>query len=153
MLVSNDHSSEVVQRDESTIRLQLQLQQALHECAEFELQVLNSRDHALGQAAEIGALRFRIVKQAATYEQRLNDQSTHITNHLAHISRLESAHAEANQRANVLEAQRQELIALRSSVLEAQRQELIALRSSTTWKIGRFFMLPVRVLKRLTRRS
>ncbi|MFZ9421395.1 MAG: hypothetical protein ACO29D_03230 [Ilumatobacteraceae bacterium] len=136
--MSNDRSSEVVQRDESIFRLQLQLQQALHKCAEFELQVLNSRDHALGQAAEIGALRFRIVKQAATYEQRLNDQSTHITNHLAHISRLESAHAEANQRANVL---------------EAQRQELIALRSSTTWKIGRFFMLPVRVLKRLTRRS
>jgi len=139
----------VVQRDESIFRLQLQLQQALHKCAEFELQVLNSRDHALGQAAEIGALRFRIVKQAATYEQRLNDQSTHITNHLAHISRLESAHAEANQRANALSAEANQ----RAKVLEAQRQELIALRSSTTWKIGRFFMLPVRVLKRLTRRS
>ena len=111
--------------------------------------MLNSRDHALGQAAEIGALRFRIVKQAATYEQRLNDQSTHITNHLAHISRLESAHAEANQRANALSAEANQ----RAKVLEAQRQELIALRSSTTWKIGRFFMLPVRVLKRLTRRS
>ncbi len=147
--MSNDRSSEVVQRDESVVRLQLQLQQALHKCAEFELQVLNSRDHALGQAAEIGALRFRIVKQAATYEQRLNDQSTHITNHLAHISRLESAHAEANQRANALSAEANQ----RAKVLEAQRQELIALRSSTTWKIGRFFMLPVRVLKRLTRRS
>ena len=167
----------MVQRDESTVRLQLQLQQAQHKCAEFErqvlnsrdhalgqaaeierqaveterqaaeterqaaeieLQVLNSRDHALGQAAEIGALRFRIGKQAATFEQRLQDLSIHIANHLAHISRLESAHMEANQRANVL---------------EVQRQELLALRSSTTWKIGRFIMLPVRMLKRLTHRG
>ncbi len=136
--MSNYLSSKVVQRDESTVRLQLQLQQAQHKCAEFERQVLNSRDHALGQAAEIGALRFRIGKQAATFEQRLQDSSIHIANHLAHISRLESAHMEANQRANVL---------------EVQRQELLALRSSTTWKIGRFIMLPVRMLKRLTHRG
>ena len=121
----------MVQRDESTIRLQLQLQQALHECAEFELQVLNSRDHALGQAAEIGALHFQLERHV-----------TDIRNHLAHISRLETA---------LLEAGRS--VAAQLTMLESSRREVNALRSSTTWKIGRFFMLPVRVLKRLTRRS
>lgn len=129
--MSNDRSSEVVQRDESIFRLQLQLQQALHKCAEFELQVLNSRDHALGQAAEIGALHFQL-------ERHITD----IRNHLAHISRLETALLEAGQ--SVVE---------QVNMLESSRREVNALRSSTTWKIGRFFMLPVRVLKRLTRRS
>ena len=109
------------------VRLQLQLQHALHRCAELELQVLNSRDYALGQAAEIGGLRLQI-------EHHVTDDK----NHRAHIARLESALAEANKRA---------------STLETNRRELVALRSSTTWKIGHSFMLPIRLLKRLTRRS
>jgi len=125
--VSVDRISESVQRDESVVRLQLQLQHALHRCAELELQVLNSRDYALGQATEIGGLRLQI-------EHHVTDDK----NHRAHIARLESALAEANKRANTL---------------ETNRRELIALRSSTTWKIGHSFMLPIRLLKRLTRRS
>jgi len=125
--VSVDLISESVQRDESVARLQLQLQHALHKCAELELQVLNSRDHALGQAAEIGGLRLRI-------EHHVTDDK----NHRAHIARLESALAEANRRANAL---------------ETHRRELVALRSSTTWKIGHSFMLPIRLLKRITHRS
>lgn len=125
--MSSDRISESVQRDESVVRLQLQLQHALHRCAELELQVLNSRDYALGQATEIGGLRLQI-------EHHVTDDK----NHRAHIARLESALAEANKRANTL---------------ETNRRELIALRSSTTWKIGHSFMLPIRLLKRLTRRS
>lgn len=125
--MSSDRISESVQRDESVIRLQLQLQHALHRCAELELQVLNSRDYALGQAAEIGGQRLRI-------EHHVTDDK----NHRAHIARLESALAEASKRANTL---------------ETHRRELVALRSSTTWKIGHSFMLPIRLLKRLTRRS
>jgi hypothetical protein len=125
--VSSDRISESVQRDESIVRLQLQLQHVLHRCAELELQVLNSRDHALGQAAEIGGLRLRI-------EHHVTDDK----NHRAHIARLESALADASKRA---------------ITLEAHRCELVALRASTTWKIGHSFMLPIRLLKRLARRS
>ena len=58
--MSSDRIGESVQQDESMVRLQLQLQQVLHSCAELELQVLNSRDHAIGTAAKIGELRARI---------------------------------------------------------------------------------------------
>ena len=58
--MSSDLISESVQRDETVVRLQLQLQQVIHSCAERELQVLNSRDHAIGTAALIGELRARI---------------------------------------------------------------------------------------------
>ena len=124
--MNNDRIGESVQRDESIVRLQLQLQQALHKCAELELQVLNSRDHALGQAAELGGLRFKM-------ERFVTDDK----NHRAHIARLESALAEASKR--VL-------------AMETKRRELEALRSSTTWKVGRAFMLPIRLLKLLTHR-
>lgn len=36
--------------------------------------------------------------------------------------------------------------------LAALRHELAAVRSSTTWKLGRFLMLPIRILRRLGRR-
>jgi len=119
--------SESIQHAEVVARLQLQLQQVLQRCAELELQMLNSRDFALGQAAKFGVMRMRI--------DRL---STDNTNHLAHIQRLERALAEANTRAQAA---------------ERNRQELMMLHGSTTWKIGRLVMLPFRLSKRLTRRS
>jgi hypothetical protein len=36
--------------------------------------------------------------------------------------------------------------------LAALRHELAAVRSSTTWKLGRFLMLPIRILRRLGQR-
>ena len=36
--------------------------------------------------------------------------------------------------------------------LAALRHELTAVRSSTTWKLGRFLMLPIRILRRLGQR-
>jgi len=100
--------------------------------------MLNSRDFALGQAAEIGELRFRLTRQANLYDQQIADERVHISNHMAHIRRLEDALAE---------------ISLRAQALEVYRQEVNQLRSSTTWKIGRFVMLPIRFLKRFVRRS
>jgi hypothetical protein len=93
--------------------------------------MLNSRDFALGQAAEIGGLRMRL-------EQLTTDNS----NHRSHIERLENALSEASQ-----------VVALNVRLLERSRDESVILRSSTTWKIGRFVMLPVRFLKRFARRS
>ena len=89
--MSSDRISESLQRDESIVRLQLQLQHALHRCAELELQVLNSRDHALIQAAELGGLKFKM-------ERFIIDDK----NHRAHIARLESALAEATSESTLL---------------------------------------------------
>jgi hypothetical protein len=97
----------------------------------LELQMLNSRDFALGQAAEIGGLRMRL--------EQLNIDNS---NHRAHIMRLENALSEASQ-----------VVALNVRLLERSRDESFILRSSTTWKIGRFVMLPIRFLKRFVHRS
>ena len=123
--------SDSVHHDDAVVRLQLQLQHVLQRCAELELQMLNSRDFALGQAAEIGGLRMRL-------EQLTTDNS----NHRAHIERLENALSEASQ-----------VVALNVRLLERSRDESVILRSSTTWKIGRFVMLPIRFLKRFAHRN
>ena len=123
--------SDSVHHDDAVVRLHLQLQHVLQRCAELELQMLNSRDFALGQAAEIGGLRMRL-------EQLTTDNS----NHRAHIERLENALSEASQ-----------VVALNARLLERSRDESFILRSSTTWKIGRFVMLPIRFLKSFARRS
>jgi hypothetical protein len=70
--------------------------------AALELEILNGRDHAIGQTAELATVRH-------------------------------------------------ELATVRHG-LAAVRRELLAVRSSTTWKIGRCFMLPIRVLRRIGRR-
>jgi len=110
--------------------------------ASFELEVLNSRDHAVGQAAHIGELRYRLLKQAAGYEMRLQQaaqhQLIHDKNHRDHIARLEAALAESSRTA---------------AQTEALRRELTATRNSTTWKLGRVLMFPVRAVKRLLRRG
>jgi hypothetical protein len=123
--------SDSLHHDDAVVRLQLQLQHVLQRCAELELQMLNSRDFALGQAAEIGGLRMRL-------EQLTTDNS----NHRAHIERLENALSEASQ-----------VVALNVRLLERSRDESVILRSSTTWKIGRFVMLPIRFLKRFAHRN
>ena len=138
MFMTSNRLSDSVHHDDAVDRLQLQLQHVVQKCAELELQMLNSRDFALGQAAEIGGLRFRLTRQANLYEQQIADERVHISNHMAHIRRLEDALAETSSRAQAL---------------EVSRHEVNQLRSSTTWKIGQFVMLPVRLIKRLTRRS
>lgn len=104
----------------------------------LELEVLNSRDHALGRAAEIGEWRYRLIRQAAVYEQRLRDRESHEANHKAHIARLETALQAAGR------AMQQNF-----SGAGELRRELDALRNSTTWRLGRMLMLPIRILRRV----
>jgi len=147
--VSDENLLEHTRRETAELRLknelliaQERLRQALEQRAAFELEVLNSRDHAIGRAAEIGELRYRLVKQAALYEHRRTldqaDFAVHDANHRAHIARLEAAVAEVGRRAS------------RAETLE---REIAALRSSSTWRLGRLLMSPVRAVKRLLRRA
>ena len=106
----------------------------------LELEVLNSRDHAVGRAAEIGEWRYRLIRQAAVYEQRLRDRESHEANHLAHIARLEAALQGASQ------------VQKKFSGVGDLRRELDALRGSTTWRLGRLLMLPIRILRLVVRR-
>ena len=119
-------------------RLSNELRLAHQRQTVLELEVLNSRDHALGRAAEIGEWRYRLIRQAAVYEQRLRDRETHEANHKAHIARLETALQAADR------AMQQNF-----SGAGELRRELNALQASTTWRVGRFLMLPIRTLRRV----
>jgi hypothetical protein len=133
-------------REATVIRLTNELRLTNERLAALELEVLNSRDHAIGRATEVGELRHRLLAQAAMYERRLCEarqaHATHDTNHRAHIARLEEA-----------------LVTASAATRDAQRSaasthaELTRTKASFTWKLGRTMMWPVRVLKRLVRRA
>jgi hypothetical protein len=99
---------------------------------ELEMQLLHSRDFAIGAIAEAGESRVRLVD----LDRRLVAAETHAANHVAHIARLEEALHHALRERDVA----------RSRAGEAAR-----MRSSATWRIGRLVMLPVRVLRRIAR--
>lgn len=142
MPVSDESLVEAVRRDAIELRLKTELRVVRAERAAMELEVLNSRDFAVGQAVQIGELRFRLLRQAVTYEQRIgqieSNHRAHDGNHRQHIARLEAALAEATSAA----AQADRL-----------RRELVDLRASATWRLGRFLLLPIRAMKRLLRRG
>lgn len=140
--MSDNVLDDIARREAEITRLTQELRRALEQRSSYELEVLNSRDHAIAQAAQIGELRHRLVKQAAVLEHRRNEFLIHTENRLAHIARLEAALAEASRAVTKFAA-----------FAEDQRRELVAARASTTWKIGRVVMFPVRVLKRLLRRG
>ena len=106
LFVSNQEKIEAAEFDPEKLRLVNELRFAKARLAALELEILNGRDHAIGQTAELATVRHEL--------------------------------------ATVRHALRQETAAV--------RQELAAVRSSTTWKIGRCFMLPIRVLRRIGRR-
>ena len=132
----NEPASKQLSHDELSLINQLRL--AHQRQTVLELEVLNSRDHALGRAAEIGEWRYRLIRQAAVYEQWLHDQGTDEANHKAHITRLESTLQAAGR------AMQQNF-----SGAGELRRELDALRNSTTWRLGRMLMLPIRSLRRV----
>jgi len=113
LFVSNQENDEAAEFDPEKLRLISELRFAKARLAALELEILNGRDHAIGQTAELATVRHEL----ATVRHEL---------------------------ATVRHALRQETAAV--------RQELAAVRSSTTWKIGRCFMLPIRVLRRIGRR-
>ena len=130
-------SPETLQSD-----LALELEQLKHELQiaegkimQLELALLQSRDFAIGAAAEAGeapAYRARYVES----ERKLGDANEHIKSHLAHIARLEQALADLLK----FEKTNKEL-----------RTQIEILHNSATWRIGRKVMLPIRIIKRIVK--
>jgi hypothetical protein len=130
-------SPETLQSD-----LALELEQLKHELQiaegkimQLELALLQSRDFAIGAAAEAGeapAYRARYVES----ERKLGDANEHIKSHLAHIARLEQALADLLK----FEKTNKEL-----------RIQIESIHNSATWRIGRKVMLPIRIIKRIVK--
>lgn len=130
-------SPETLQSD-----LALELEQLKHELQiaegkimQLELALLQSRDFAIGAAAEAGeapAYRARYVES----ERKLGDANEHIKSHLAHIARLEQVLADSLK----FEKTNKDL-----------RIQIETLHNSATWRIGRKVMLPIRIIKRIVK--
>ena len=99
---------------------------------QLELSLLQSRDFSIGAAAEVGELR--VVR--SQLKDQLKDANIHIKSHLAHIKRLEEAMVELNRA---------------STLNRARSAELDRVYNSASWKIGRFVMIPVRILRKITK--
>ncbi len=122
--------------------LALELEQLKHELQiaegkimQLELALLQSRDFAIGAAAEAGeapAYRARYVES----ERKLGDANEHIKSHLAHIARLEQALAD------LLKFEK---------INKDLRTQIETLHNSATWRIGRKVMLPIRIIKRIVK--
>ncbi len=128
--MSDDALLDAAVRDATELRLTTALRAALEQRAAFELEVLNARDHAAAQAAMIGELRHQL-RFAREWE-------IHDKNHREHIARLETALRETSKLANQA---------------DGLRQQIASMRSSSTWKVGRLVLRPLRVLKRMMRRG
>ena len=113
-----------------SVRSKLQI--AEQKIMQLELSLLQSRDFSIGAAAEVGELR---VVQSQLKDQ-LKDANIHIKNHLTHIKRLEEAMVELNRA---------------STLNRARSAELDRVYNSASWKIGRFVMIPVRILRKITK--
>lgn len=130
-------SPETLQSD-----LAIELEQLKHELQiaegkimQLELALLQSRDFAIGAAAEAGeapAYRARYVES----ERKLGDANEHIKSHLAHIARLEQALAD------LLKFEK---------INKDLRIQIETLHNSATWRIGRKVMLPIRIIKRIVK--
>lgn len=129
-ILMQDLLSEVV-----TLRHKLQL--AEEKIMQLELALLQSRDFAIGSAAEAGEARADIGKlQVARTEtqSKLIAATIHIENHLNHIQRLETALSSLQRACEV-------------NISRSRQLDLVL--ASATWRIGRIFMLPIRILRRI----
>ena len=111
------------------------LQNAEGKIMQLELALLQSRDFAIGAAAEAGeapAYRAMYVES----QKQLGDANAHIASHVAHIQRLESALSDA--------------LRMESANKNLHRQ-INELKTSATWRIGRVVLTPLRVIKRIIR--
>lgn len=107
------------------------LQAAEQKIMQLELSLLQSRDFSIGTAAEMGEMRVG----HNTIIEKLKDANIHIKSHLAHIKRLEEAMVELNRA---------------SALHRARSAELDRVYNSTSWKIGRFIMIPIRILRKIS---
>lgn len=122
--------------------LALELEQLKHELQiaegkimQLELALLQSRDFAIGAAAEASEAPI-IRAMYVESERKLGDANEHIKSHLAHIARLEQALADSLK----FEKTNKEL-----------RTQIETLHNSATWRIGRKVMLPIRIIKRIVK--
>ena len=106
------------------------LQTAEQRIMQLELSLLQSRDFSIGTAAEVGEMR--VVR--SQLKDQLKDANIHIKSHLAHIKRLEEAMVELNRV---------------SALHRARIAELDRVYNSASWKIGRFVLIPVRILRKI----
>ena len=106
------------------------LQTAEQRIMQLELSLLQSRDFSIGAAAEVGEMR--VVR--SQLKDQLKDANIHIKNHSAHIKRLEEAMIELNRA---------------STLNRARSAELDRVYNSASWKIGRFVLIPVRILRKI----
>ena len=113
-----------------SVRSKLQI--AEQRIMQLELSLLQSRDFSIGAAAEVGELR--VVR--SQLKDQLKDANIHIKSHLVHIKRLEEAMVELNRA---------------STLNRARSAELDRVYNSASWKIGRFVMIPVRILRKITK--
>ena len=130
-------SPETLQSD-----LALELEQIRHELQiaegkimQLELALLQSRDFAIGAAAEASEAPI-IRSMYVESERKLGDANEHIKSHLAHIARLEQALADLLK----FEKTNKDL-----------RTQIETLHNSATWRIGRKVMLPIRIIKRIVK--
>jgi hypothetical protein len=130
-------SPETLQSD-----LALELEQLKHDLQvaegkimQLELALLQSRDFAIGAAAEASETPI-IRAMYVESERRLGDANEHIKSHLAHIARLEHALAD------LLKFEK---------INKDLRTQIETLHNSATWRIGRKVMLPIRIIKRIVK--
>ena len=120
-------------------KLRIQLHNAEEKVMLLELALMQSRDFAIGSAAQAGeatANLQNILSKWDHVQDLLKDANTHIENHEKHIERLEATLGEVVQA---------------NEVHRAKSKQLDLVYESASWKIGRFFMLPIRILKRIVR--
>ncbi len=132
--------------EEMSSSLASELEQVCHELQlaegkvmQLELALLQSRDFAIGAAAEaseIPIIRAKFQDQFAESERQLADANEHIKSHVAHIARLEQLVAD--------------LLKL-EKVNKDLRTQMNHLKISVTWRVGRLIMLPIRIVKRIVR--
>ncbi len=132
--------------EEMSSSLASELEQVCHELQlaegkvmQLELALLQSRDFAIGAAAEaseIPIIRAKFQNQFAESERQLADANEHIKSHVAHIARLEQLVAD--------------LLKL-EKVNKDLRTQMNHLKISVTWRVGRLIMLPIRIVKRIVR--
>ncbi len=132
--------------EEMSSSLASELEQVCHELQlaegkvmQLELALLQSRDFAIGAAAEaseIPIIRAKFQDQFAESERQLADANEHIKSHVAHIARLEQLVAD--------------LLKL-EKVNKDLRTQMNHLKISVTWRVGRLIMLPIRIVKRIVK--
>lgn len=132
--------------EEMSSSLASELEQVCHELQlaegkvmQLELALLQSRDFAIGAAAEaseIPIIRAKFQNQFAESERQLADANEHVRSHVAHIARLEQLVAD--------------LLKL-EKVNKDLRTQMNHLKVSVTWRVGQLIMLPIRIVKRIVK--